>query len=84
MLTRLREKEVAEKLDPYGTDTDRPQLPTSLVDRYHAPSQLHPKIYGVEKCPASHRDPKPGNPKLLEKNSKITPRAPTPKSLNEN
>ena len=36
---------------------------------------------GVEKRPASYRDPKPRNPKLLEKNSKITPRAPTPNSL---
>ena len=38
----------------------------------------------IAKRPASYRDPKPRNPKLLEKNSKITPRAPTPNSLKKN
>ena len=35
----------------------------------------------VAKRPASYRDPKPRNPKLLEKNSKITPPGPDPKFL---
>ena len=38
----------------------------------------------VEKRPARYRDPKPRNPKILEKNSKITSRAPTPNSLKRN
>ena len=39
------------------------------------------KYTPFEKRPASYRDPKPRNPKLLKKSSKITPRAPTPKIL---
>ena len=35
----------------------------------------------IKKNPASYRDSKPRVPKLLEKNKKITPRAPTPNSL---
>ena len=41
----------------------------------------HCKTSSVEKRPASYRDPKARNPKLLEKNSKMTPWAPTPNSL---
>ena len=35
----------------------------------------------LRKRPASYRDLKPRNPKLLEENSKITPQAPDPNSL---
>ena len=40
-----------------------------------------PLALRVAKRPASYRDSKPRTPKFLEKNQKITPRAPTPNSL---